>query len=134
MKPPTNINPQNASTSILHQQIFEQAPAGANSLSSTAWIQCFRVPWAPLRGSEHSDSSRLEHKPAPANTSGSALHFSKSTSHIEAKLDSLSEGATGRFELVLEEIRERTQAKTAVLREALQYSERSQLRFWGINE
>jgi hypothetical protein len=38
------------------------------------------------------------------------------------------------FELMLEAIRQRHETKTAILQEALQRSECSQQRFWGINE
>ena len=43
-------------------------------------------------------------------------------------------GPAASFEVVLEAIRHRHEAKTAILEEALQRSECSQQRFWGINE
>ena len=38
------------------------------------------------------------------------------------------------FELALEEVRQRLETKTALLEEALQRFDRSEHRFWGINE
>jgi hypothetical protein len=49
-------------------------------------------------------------------------------------VDHLAEPRIVPFEVVCEQIRQRNEAKTAILREALQRTESSQQRFWGINE
>ena len=101
------------------------------SLVST---QAFRVPWALLKhDAPHSRSEVSARDKVDDQAGGTPASTSAAQKH-NALLASPDDGAIESWDFILEELRQRSQAKTLTLEEALQRSERSQRRFWGINE
>lgn len=69
-----------------------------------------------------------------SNQEGDAAAPDNVTNADPSSAQGLAEPRIVPFEVICEQIRQRNEAKTQILREALQRSECSQTRFWGINE
>src|SRR5689334_8299609 len=101
-------NKQNSGTvggRIQYNFALGQAQRDESPLYLTPRIQDFKLPWAEQTAA----LSRTE------------------------PVDRLNEPRIVPFEVVCEQIRQRNEAKTAILQEVLQRSEGFQHRFWGIN-
>ncbi|HWV99746.1 MAG TPA: hypothetical protein VNZ64_08660 [Candidatus Acidoferrum sp.] len=135
MKSSTQLSSKVPGAQIQYAHALTELEAEANPLMPMARIRAFRMSWTPLKSDAPPSSLCL----APVDNSpgerSSAVRVD--TPATETRTESLAlsgEGSPAHFELVLEEIRQRRETKTTLLEEGLLRSERSQGRFWGINE
>jgi hypothetical protein len=112
-----------------------QTPVEPNPLTEVVRLKTFRVPWSPLKTAVHATGS------GPASEGASTNNRPDSTpaqpAQLSEDIDAIKPvGAEPmrNFEVAFEEIRHRLETKTALLEEVLQRFERSEHRFWGINE
>ena len=135
MKSSTKQNLGIISGKIQHHYALGQFEDETDSLSPITKIQRFKLPWSAPRSSAASGSSRVARAAGAIHELTATLPVSETESDMRTQLQGQPLGPSiVSFEVALEEIQLRQHTKTAVLEEALQRSERSQPRFWGINE
>jgi len=81
----------------------------------------------------NSAQDRTEHA-TNTNSSNILVAYSLPELRTDSKSKSVTNNFRPDFELALEEMRQRLETKTALIEEALQRFDRSEHRFWGINE
>jgi hypothetical protein len=135
MKTSPKSNPKHSRGQIQYTHVLTQSKEEP-PVRSMVGIHAFRVPWAPLKSPAEGGLSCLDQAPGLPSQPTVALPVATSATGTGPEpLGRKLEGApAASFELVLEAIRQRHETKTAILEEALQRSESSQQRFWGINE
>ena len=131
---PIRRTPEETLGTIQYSQALSSKHADRETTMSLARTQAFRVPWAPLKPAAHHSPQEVASRdkvgdhpdgtstPTPATEKRSVLIVFPEEPTVESS------------DFILEDLLRRSQAKTFFMEEALQRSEWSQRRFWGINE